>query len=482
MDELFEAELTAADTSGEKLALAKKLIEQAHQQQVGAADHYVLLDKARDLAAAGGDVKLANQVTAEMAAGYRADVAALRLSSLSMLGTSVAGADGQRRVAESALAAIDDAVRSDQFDVARQLGKLALAAARKAKDDKLVQRITDRAGEFKSLQATFAAYRSAQEELKQHPKNAAANTIAGKYLCFVHGEWEKGLPLLALADDTTLRNLAESELAQPTVGEAQLEVAEGWWDLGEKEDDLRRGNLQSHARTWYEQAAVALTGLAKIKAEKRLASASPASSSTLATAELPTTDESGKPLAPGVAARNELLRKAEASIAAGRVLRTQEVGSVSGKQAFAHLPDQAALLVGFEISFNGRTVTAIRPVFLNAKGQNNGPAFGASNNDGKKRPAKTAIVNKRIVAKKGYAVAGLKAKGGLGVTGLSITFMEIGPAGLDPAKTYESPWIGTEGSLDPAVDMSGNGLPVVGIYGHGSGTTLSALGLIVADK
>ena len=264
-----------------------------------------------------------------------------------------------------------------------------------------------------------------------------------------------------------------------------MEVAEGWWDLADDEDDLRKGHLQSHARRWYEQAVGALSGLAKIKAEKRLASAttSTVKSAVSASAELPTTDESGKPLAPGVAARNELLRKAQTSLTAGRVMRTAEVGFVLGKQAFAHVPEQAALLVGFDISYNGREVVAVRPIFLNGKGQSNGPAFGvAATANKKKSQMAAAIVNKHIVAKKGFAVSGIKAKGGLGVTGMSITFMEIGPTGLNTANSYESPWIGVEGSIDRETDLTGNGLPVVGVYGHGSGTIISALGLIVADK
>ena len=481
VEELFETELAAADTAPEKLALAKKLIEHAHQQKAGAADHYVLLDKARDLAASGGDVRLTTQITNEISNGYRADVAALKVASLTQLSSSVSGADGQKRVAAAASAAIDDAVRSDQFDVARQLGKLALAAARKAKDDKLVSRITARAAELKSMQAAFADYKTAQEQLKKDPKDGPANTIVGKYVCFVRDEWEKGLPLLALSNDTTLRNLAESELAQPTVGDVQLEVAEGWWDQGDDEDDLRKGHLQAHARHWYELAAPALSGLSKIKAEKRLASASSKSTES-ASPELPTTDESGKPLPAAVAARNELLKKAETSLAAGRVLRTQEVGFVLGKQAFAHVPEQTALLVGFDISYNGRTVQAVRPVFQTAKGQNNGPAFGVAAVAKKKSAIAAQIVNKRVVAKKGFAVSGIKLKGGLGVSGMSVTFMEIGPTGLIPATAYDSPWIGIEGSIDPEVELTGNALPVVGVYGHGSGNVISALGLIVADK
>ncbi len=482
VDELFESELAAADTAAEKIALAKKLLDHAHQQKVGAADHYVLLDKTRDLAAAAGDVKLVKQATSEIAAGYRADLAALELSSLTQLSVSASGVEGQRRVALSALSAIGDAVKSDQFDVARQLGKLALAAARKAKDDKLVQRITDRAAEFKAMQAAFAEYQSAQEKLKQNPKDGPASTIAGKYLCFIHDDWKKGLPLLAQADDTTLRNLAESELAEPSIGDVQLEVAEGWWDLSEDASEPGKKHLQNHARVWYQQAVGALSGLARIKAEKRLGSGASASAAETASEELPTTDESGKAITPAVAARNALLTKAEASITAGRVMRTQEVGFTTGKQAFVHVPEQTSLLVGFDISYNGRNVCAIRPVFQSAKSQNNGPPFGVAATANKKMAARAAIINKHIVAKKGFAVAGIKAKGGLAVTGMSITFMEVGAAGLNPETAYESPWIGTEGSVDPEIELTGNGLPVVGIYGHGSGNTISALGLIVAEK
>lgn len=226
----------------------------------------------------------------------------LKNSSLQLLSESVSGADGQKRVAESAMSAIDDAVRTDRFDIARQLGKLALAAAKKAKDEKLVQRINQRAADFKAAQAAFAEYQQAQQQLKQDPKDGPASTVAGKYLCYIHDDWKNGLPLLAQASDTTLRNLAETELAEPTVGEVQLELAEGWWDLGGSQGDLQKGNLQAHSRIWYEKAVGGLSGLSKTKAEKRLASEATTEAES-ASSGLPTTDASGKPLPPAVAAQ-----------------------------------------------------------------------------------------------------------------------------------------------------------------------------------
>jgi S1-C subfamily serine protease len=273
VNEMFESELSAAKAVGEKSGVAKILVEHARRQKPGGLDRYAALEKARDLAAAGGDPRFSNQIIAEMAAGYRADVAALRYSSLQLLSESVSGADGQQQVGEAALAAIDDAIRSDRFEVARALGKLAVAAARKAKDEKLVERVKQGSAELLAAQQAFAEYQTAETALKDDPKKAAANTIAGRYDCLVRNEWETGLPRLALADDTQLRELAEKELSGPADSEAQFDLANSWWDLGEHESHLRKANLQSHARKWYALVIDDLTGEAKIKAELRLAGA-----------------------------------------------------------------------------------------------------------------------------------------------------------------------------------------------------------------
>ncbi len=71
--------------------------------------------------------------------------------------------------------------------------------------------------------------------------------------------------------ERTVRGV-EKDLAKPTEAEKQLEAADGWWEIGQKEKSpWRKARIVARAQHWYEQAASGATGLAKVKVDKRLA-------------------------------------------------------------------------------------------------------------------------------------------------------------------------------------------------------------------
>jgi formylglycine-generating enzyme required for sulfatase activity len=90
----------------------------------------------------------------------------------------------------------------------------------------------------------------------------------GRYLCLTKGNWEAGLPLLALSGDAKLKELAKKELAKPGVTMAQVELADAWSELAEAEKEPGKTNLQRRALHWFRQALPGLTGLTKTRVEK----------------------------------------------------------------------------------------------------------------------------------------------------------------------------------------------------------------------
>ena len=72
--------------------------------------------------------------------------------------------------------------------------------------------------------------------------------------------------------DGPLKALANQELfADPADA---VKVADGWWDLSDKEPDLAR-QLRWHAAEGYRSMLPKLTGLTKAKVQERLAEAGP---------------------------------------------------------------------------------------------------------------------------------------------------------------------------------------------------------------
>jgi len=72
--------------------------------------------------------------------------------------------------------------------------------------------------------------------LDKNPTEPAANLAAGRYECFVTGNWARGVPMLALGSDPKLRDVAIMDLRGATgapSAEEQAAVGDAWGDLAE---------------------------------------------------------------------------------------------------------------------------------------------------------------------------------------------------------------------------------------------------------
>ncbi len=152
---------------------------------------------------------------------------------------------------------------------------------------------------------------------------------------------------------------------------------------------------------------------------------------------------------------------------AARFSRSAAVGGPGGG-GFEDAVRAPALLVGFRLttSWMGQAtlVKAARPIYQTKDGAVEGPWYGS--------PWGASWT---VLAKPGYAVGGLRARGEQRVEHLRVVFMRIG----DPTDTYESePFGGMPQSDDRR--LGGDGRPVVGIFG-GCAEDIDRLGLIQAD-
>ena len=128
------------------------------------------------------------------------------------------------------------------------------------------------------------------------------------------------------------------------------------------------------------------------------------------------------------------------------------------------------ILVGFEIGLgkfvNNSVVKAICPLYRDGNREFIGSRHGVDF---------SSVV--KVVAKPNYAVGAITVKTGLGVDGLSVTFMKIDGQRLDPQDAYESDWIGGKGGNGP-VKLGGDGTQVFGLCGKCNRRDVNGLGLI----
>jgi len=177
-------------------------------------------------------------------------------------------------LATIALELADEAAAGDDYDSAKELASLGLAAARKAQDRKLVKQIVTHDKEIKDAAEAHAKVQAAFATLESNPTDPAANQAAGEYLCFVKGDWGKGIPMLALGNDEALNALAQQDLKGAASPNEQLELADRWWEQAESQENPRwSASMRGRAIAWYRTAIRGLEGLDKIKAQRRLEAA-----------------------------------------------------------------------------------------------------------------------------------------------------------------------------------------------------------------
>jgi hypothetical protein len=261
--DLFKDEY-AKKQPAEQIALARKLLQSGVETSGDDAAKFVLLKEAREIAVAAGDPETALRSADETAKSFAVDGAALKLAVLGKV--AVKEPDAARTVAKGYLAIVNDAVRAENFDAAATAAQRAEALAKVAQDAPLAAR----AAELKAEAASLKAEAARVKPMLDKPGSNDGEAI-GRYLCFVKGDWEAGLPHLIAGAKPPIKTVAEKEALKPQDAAAQADVADLWWDVAQKEKSAwRRERILARVKHWLDLAAPSATGLVKVRVQKRL--------------------------------------------------------------------------------------------------------------------------------------------------------------------------------------------------------------------
>jgi hypothetical protein len=254
----------------DRLALAKNLLRQGAETKDDNAARYVLLRESQDLAARGGDLDTAFRAVDEMCRVYATNPLALKNGVLAAAAGMPRTPEEQKAVAQAYVTLAEEACQARQFDLAAKAAQSALAAAKKGKDVPLVTKAESQSKAMAAVQERYERAKKSIETLAAAPDSPEANQAVGEFECFTLGDWEGGLPKIAKGSDPALKALAARDLSKPSEAAELSALGDAWWDRAEKETGLSRSNLRQRAAHWYEQAIAKLSGLSKVKVEKRL--------------------------------------------------------------------------------------------------------------------------------------------------------------------------------------------------------------------
>jgi hypothetical protein len=275
--EIFEKEFAAARSSKGKIELATKLFNQGTSTSDDSAARFVLWRLAAHTYAEVGDLTKAMETIDCLEGQYDVDGLGMKADLLNVATESVRTGQVDTAqlgiIVDVAVGMIDKAMESDDFEIAGKFMKLATTVGRRLKDTQINRELLARSRDLDRTKAKYAAIQKTLVVLADDPANADANQAAGRWYCFVKGNWEKGMPMLARGKDAALSSVARQDIAGPKDPKSQMDLGDAWWTLSEKEVPPSKAVVQARALRWYDEAMPKLTGMDKAKAEKRLKSA-----------------------------------------------------------------------------------------------------------------------------------------------------------------------------------------------------------------
>jgi hypothetical protein len=249
------------------LALALKLYQLAGES-TNAAERFVMLREARDLAVKAGNAQVALGAIDALTRRFKVKGLAMKVAALDALAKKVRASATRYALVVGALLTTREAVGADDYDTADQVMELAKKVAGRVSSLKSV--VQDRAKFLAVLKEDFPKLKAARDKLQSDPDDPDANLKVGKFLCLALGKWREGMTFLAKGGDAKLKALAQKVGARPQKPAALVAVGEGIWDWSEREEGGVKADLQEWAREWYWKALPRLEGLDKTKAEQRL--------------------------------------------------------------------------------------------------------------------------------------------------------------------------------------------------------------------
>jgi S1-C subfamily serine protease len=436
------------------LEVALKLQRHGAQVSDDPPRRFAFFQEGLTLAAASGDFLQALRIAEELATDFEVSMAELTAIIVEKATPNVRARDAGKSLAEESLGRVSEALAADDFDTADRLIKGGSIVAAKAQANSVMSAFTLRGKEVERLRKEFVQFLAAQTVLENDAKDAAASLTVGRHLCFVKGDWDKGLPLLIQGDDAALKSLAEKDTAGPETPNAQFELANAWHELAQRQEtEVAKARLQGRALLWYQQALPGLVGINKSLAEKRLAEAD----------KVPDRYRE----------RVELFAFIRQGIKEKRTAQTAIQGFPLAKE-FRQLPAEGAVLIGFDVTLgkflDSDTIASLRPIYATARGEQRGELLGQ---------AQARVLT--VKAKPGYAVGALNLKTGLGIDGFSVTFMKFDKTRLKKDDSYTSDWIGNKDSSGQVT--VGDGSLVIGVCGRRNDAGAAvALGLVVIGK
>lgn len=257
--QVFAERLEEAKKDDEKRELAREMLTQAATMSEDNVGAYALQTAAMRLAIdAGGISELLDGIDQRV---ERFEVDAFEENMTWMLdfgrGVSqrdVETIDGMGYLVR-AVKVISAAIHDDRYVDASTVARYSFRLIDEDRDEDLPKNLTKLRGLLGQAKRDFDAASKSLAAYRLDPADGEAAADVGRFLCFIKGDWQRGLPLLSEGGSEPLQAIATRDLQGAADQSNQVALGDAWWDLAEKaRSSVYRQSAQDRAKFWYEQA------------------------------------------------------------------------------------------------------------------------------------------------------------------------------------------------------------------------------------
>lgn len=260
--------------AGDARTAAQGLLKASGQTEAEAEQAAILL-VAADVAAKGGEVRLAFQAIDELEGNFEIDALHYKAACLESAARTARSNEIRTAVVHWSIDLMREATAARQFEAAADAAKAGQTALAKVRDPALRKQFGNQRRLFeqqrKAYETAGKIVADAVAALAKQPDDPAANEVMGKHVAATEGDWPKVLIHFAKAGDAELRAAAQHEAKAADKDGPRIELADLWWNIADGvELSEHRAAFRSRAIYWYRRALPSLTGLVKVRATKRI--------------------------------------------------------------------------------------------------------------------------------------------------------------------------------------------------------------------
>ncbi len=273
---IFQTKIAEAKSDDKKAALANEMIELSKTMSEDAAGAFALQSAAMRLCSDAGELEPILQsvdlrVERFEVDAYEQNVSALLRFAESSTRRDPSELDGDAFL-ERAVPVIFAAIADDDYMRASSLARHAYRMMDQEPDEEMMRSLNRLRVLLSSAQREYDKAAASLANYHDDPSQADDAATFGRFLCFIKGDWETGLPLMIQGGPETLRNVAKRDLAGANDTINEVAIGDDWWRLSEGiRNGVYRQAIQDRAAYWYQNAyPVMPDSLDKIHVKNRL--------------------------------------------------------------------------------------------------------------------------------------------------------------------------------------------------------------------